>query len=288
MYLSHLIDELKVNLLNTAWSSLGPEWNYPNVISPFSRIYLATEGEGYILPNNVMYQLKPGYLYLIPSYIFCSYHCVDHLSHYYIHFTNELPDGLKIFDYLPVCHEVKAQEHDILLFQRLLELNPEAGLQQADPAIYEKKNWIKQKTQYNRIAGQLETSGILKQLLARFIQDEKKGDYDPVLLTSFRKVFNHINRHLNQEIKIEQLAELAFCSRDHFTRKFKHITGMVPVDYINKKRVEKAQILLLTTALSQKEISERAGFNSLQYYTLIFKKYTGTSPARYRKLGGLI
>lgn len=288
MNLSHLIDDLKVSLLNTAFSDSGTEWNYTNVISPFSRIYYITDGEGFILPNNVMYKLKPGYMYLIPSYIFCSYYCVDHLSQYYVHFTNELPDGLKIFDYLPVSHEVKASPNDLRLFKRLQELNTDAALPQSDPSVYEKKNWIKSRLNLTNPGKQLETAGILKQLLSRFIQHDTPPKGEIQLMSTYRKVFNYINTNLEQEIRIEQLATIACCSADHFTRTFKRITGMVPVDYINKKRIEKAQVLLLTTGLSQKEISDRTGFNSLQYYTLIFKKYTGISPARYRRMGGLI
>ena len=53
-------------------------------------------------------------------------------------------------------------------------------------------------------------------------------------------------------------------------------------------RIEKAQILLLTTALSQVEISELSGFNNLPYYYRVFKMKTGTTPVNYRKMGGLI
>lgn len=288
MNLKYLVEELKVNLLNISLCELGQEWNYSNLISPFSRIYLITDGKGYILPNNEMYQLKQGYLYLIPSYTFCSYHCVDQLSQYYIHFTNQLPDGLKIFDYLPIQYEVRARPNDYLLFERLMELNLGAELDQTDPLIYEKKNWSKTERSYKNASDHLETIGILKQLLARFILNSGTNDLDLFQLSKLRKVFNYINLNIHQEIRMEILAELACCSTDHFTRIFKRVTGMLPLDYINMKRIEKAQILLLTTINPQKEISEQCGFNSLQYYTLMFKRYAGTSPAQYRKMGGLI
>ncbi len=288
MNVPFLVDELRVNLLNTAFCELGADWNYSNVVSPFSRIYLITSGNGYLLPNHVMHQLKPGFLYLVPSYTFCSYHCVDSLSQHYIHFTNNLPDGLKIFDYISVCNEVKAHENDYYLFRRLMELNPDAELQQSDPAIYEKKNWTKNPQTYSDIGKQLETAGILKQILSRFILLT-----DPDITTiqsqiTLRKVFNYINLNLHNEIRIEDLADIACFSTDHFTRQFKKLTSLLPLEYINTKRVEKAQILLLTTTLTQTEIAEITGFNSPQYFNQIFTKYTGSPPARYRKQGGLI
>ena len=43
---SHLIDELQMKLLNTGKAIVGQEWNYTNIISPFTRIYFIEDGEG--------------------------------------------------------------------------------------------------------------------------------------------------------------------------------------------------------------------------------------------------
>ena len=103
-----------------------------------------------------------------------------------------------------------------------------------------------------------------------------------------RKILNFIELNLHREIRIEELAQVACYSTDHFTRQFKKTTGKLPLEYINRRRIEKAQILLLTTSFTQKEISEKTGFNSLQYYNTIFKQFSGATPAYYRKMGGLI
>ena len=63
---------------------------------------------------------------------------------------------------------------------------------------------------------------------------------------------------------------------------------MLPNGYVNVKRTENTQELLITTAKPQKQISEEIGFNSQQYYTRIFKRVVRTTPAEYRKMGGLI
>ncbi len=285
---SILIDELQLKLLNTGTAELGPEWTYSNIVSPFTRIYLITSGEGYIMPNNVMYKLKPGMLYIIPSFVLCNYHCVDSLSQYYIHLTNQFPTGLNIYDFLSFTHKVQAQSFDIELFKRLSEINKHSALKFSDPKTYEKEQWQSSLSTSLENKAHLETIGILKQILSRFITGPKTNAKDIQQFSNLRKVFQHINTHIDSNIKIETLAELACYSYDHFTRIFKKTTGMLPLNYINMKKIEKAQILLLTTNLTHTEICEKAGFNNLPYFYRVFQKYTGSTPATYRRMGGLV
>lgn len=285
---SGVIDELQVKLLNAGFVELGQEWNYSNIVSPFSRIYFITGGEGFILPNNMMIRLKPGNLYLIPSFVLCHYHCTGSLSQFYIHLTTHSPIGLNIFDFFSVKNEIMALPYDIHLFERILELNRGAELKQTDPKDYEKENWKSPLVASRGNRSQLETIGIMKQLLSRFVTEGKLEVKNLQQFCDFRRVFQYINSNLNSEIRIESLAELANYSYDHFTRVFRKLTGMLPVKYINMKKIEKAQILLLTTNLSQSQICYETGFNNLPYYYKVFQKLTGSTPARYRRMGGLV
>jgi len=82
---------------------------------------------------------------------------------------------------------------------------------------------------------------------------------------------------------MEELSALANLSKDHFTRIFKSIVGIAPCEFIIRKRIEKAQFLLLTTDTTQSQIIEKTNFKSVSYFCRIFKKYTNYSPAEYRK-----
>lgn len=57
------------------------------------------------------------------------------------------------------------------------------------------------------------------------------------------------------------------------------------MQYINKRRISEAQMLLISTKLTITEISFRCGFNNSNYFQTTFKKAIGITPGQYRKIG---
>jgi len=275
---------LSINLLNAAKCELDESWHYCDVTSPFSRIYFISEGSGVIFPNGRKTLLEKGYLYLIPSYVTCSYICSGSLFQYYLHFTQEQHDGLNIYDLCPVTYKVKAKDEDLQLFERLLELNPAIELRVTDPALYQKKNWLNKEINYQSLSQYFETIGIIYQLFSRFFLSGSDANHSIIETHNrFKEILTYIRQNIDKEITIKELADKACLSGDHFTRAFKKIVGVTPLDYINQKRIEKAQLLLVTTSLSLKEIMEKTGFNSASYFDRIFKNLTNSTPMSYRK-----
>ena len=72
-------------------------------------------------------------------------------------------------------------------------------------------------------------------------------------------------------------------SRIYFSVFFKSQYGEGFADYVNRKRVQRSQELLLLTDKPLPSIASECGFKTVQYYNRIFKKITGTTPATYRK-----
>lgn len=71
-----------------------------------------------------------------------------------------------------------------------------------------------------------------------------------------------------------------------FTRRFRSIMGITPIEYITNKRIEKVRQLLSTTKLTLQEIAEKCGYTNGFYLSRIFKQKVGMSPSEFRKQYG--
>ena len=282
MQFQEIGQSIRFNIKNAAYLRFDRVSEYQNIISPFSRMYLVTEGEGYILNQNEKTKLEAGYIYLIPSYAPCSYLFNQDLSHYYIHFSMNMENGLSIYGLFNIHNKFKATELDRALFARLLEINPDLPLPHHDPKVYQNKPWANKKVVYRSMGHLMETVGIIEQLFSRFIQEESVSNIPNYLNLHMQEILVYIQKNIANNIAIEELAQMACTSKDHFTRVFKSITGIAPCEFIIRKRIEKAQYLLLTSDLSQKQIIDEVGIKSVAYLCRIFKKYTNYTPEEYR------
>lgn len=95
-------------------------------------------------------------------------------------------------------------------------------------------------------------------------------------------VADYVERHLQEEITLELLAETVHFSSSYLSARFKEKWGIPLMKYVNLLRIEKAKELLVTTDDSISEIALSVGFQSLHYFSRFFKQKTGQSPNAYR------
>ena len=286
MHIENTGKSINFNLKNIAFSRFSSDSEYTNVISPFSRLYFIRKGNGYLIIEGRRVDLESDYLYLIPSFSPCSYFFQRNLEHIYIHFSMEMPSGLNIYNLYTVLVKNKAEPDDQALFQKCLRLNPGYELPHHDPKIYQSKPWIINKVKYSSLAHYLETTSIIAQLCSRFIKAELTNNISKISNINFQNVLKHIHKNLAHDISVKELAGMYFTSKDHFSRVFRSITGMPPSEYIIRKRLEKAKLLLLTTNYPLTEIIQHTGFKTTAYFCRIFKKYTLFTPDAFRKSRG--
>jgi AraC-like DNA-binding protein len=273
-------------LKNLAYLRFSQQSEYADIVSPYSRMYLITEGSGHIVIGNQAIELETGYLYLIPSFVHCNYLFNKGLSHFYIHFRALMTNGMTIYNFISFRNKIRASELSKLLFNRLLEINPGLELPHHDPQVYQTKPWMDKKPVYHSAGQKLESEAIIQQLFSGFISDEPRIDLASGLKYNIQEILVFIQENLQNDIKIEQLAQISCLSKDHFARIFKSIFGVSPCEFIIRKRIEKSQFLLLTTDLPISRIIDETNFKNAPYFSRMFKKYTLLTPGVYRNQRG--
>lgn len=93
----------------------------------------------------------------------------------------------------------------------------------------------------------------------------------------------YIRSHLSEELSLVTISNALNVSGDYLRHVFKDETGQTVTDYITCARIEKAKELLADGRYKIYEIAEMTGFNTSQYFSSVFRKMTGVSPADYAK-----
>ncbi len=93
-----------------------------------------------------------------------------------------------------------------------------------------------------------------------------------------------INGNLSEELSVSNIASNLYVSASYFSRLFKKVTGEGCNEYIVRKRIEKAVLLLKTTDFKTNKIAVMVGYKDTNYFSLAIKKHTGMSPTRYREI----
>lgn len=100
----------------------------------------------------------------------------------------------------------------------------------------------------------------------------------------FMSIFDYISIHCTENLTLEDIASIAGFSKFHFSRLFKQFTNTTFNNYVNTKRVEYAERLLIDPTLSITEISYLSGFNSSSAFVRVFKSIKTYTPSEFRKL----
>ncbi|MFD2744225.1 MULTISPECIES: AraC family transcriptional regulator [Sphingobacterium] len=271
-------------LLNIGYAEHHADWNWKNINSPFARLHLVRKGSAKIHRDGVFHQLKENHLYLTPSHTQHSYACDGEFSLYYIHIYEKLDQKSSIFDRLDFPMEIQSDTLVAMLVDRLHLLNPERELSIYDPSSYDTSSELIKNLALNShtpLALEIESQAIIKQLLSRFLSGatEKLPHTDERMI----RVLDHIHKNLHRVIGIDELAEISFLTKDHLIRAFKKQLGSTPGKYINQKKIEKAQLMIVLENINIQKLAYELGFDNISYFNRLFKKLTGETPSAYRK-----
>lgn len=98
-----------------------------------------------------------------------------------------------------------------------------------------------------------------------------------------RQVMALIERHIEQPLKVPEIAAALDISQRQLERQFKKHVGCTVVQFALLRRLQNARVLLISTDLSIREISAASGFNTLAHFSYSFSRCFGRRPSEYRE-----
>lgn len=280
------MDYPELILLNIGHAEQNADWNWKDVSSPFARIFLPTSGAATLHIGDDATDLHPGRIYFIPPFVTHSYECHGPFSLYYLH-VYERPGrdvSQSVFDRYSFVTEISDVPGCIEAgLAELCKSFPDLRLHNSDPGEYDTHM---QFVDYLRrfdlmpMSSRMQMQGVMLQILSAVIRHAVLRPW--ALDSRMSKIANVIASRIGENIPVKELASIANISLDHFTRTFKSCFGLTPLQYINRKRIERACNILVNNQYTVKEVAFSIGFDDPAYFIRLFKKFTGTTPQRYR------
>ena len=226
-------------------------------------IYHLYSGEVEI--GHVKYEIKKGSISIIPAKEKCLIYSKGKSRHWMIQFKNKLTSN-EAFIKLPFSLSPNNQKSYILKnimdvcvhYHRpsLLENNFNINIGKASLKFHESLLYLNNNSEENEL------------------NDKVNGTFDKLFLT--------IEDRLNKKISIPQIAQEVSISQNYLSTIFKQKFGITINQYLLKRRIERAQELLIYTELSIKDVGAESGMPDPQYFNKQFRKITGKSPSQFR------
>ena len=281
-----LLGSLDLKVLAVQRSEVGRWWNYRNVVSPFSRLWLILGGQASVSHHGRQFLLKPGLLHLVPPFTIHDCSCAGRLDHFYLHFASRLHTGLDLLSLFDCRFHIPAGSDALLRFQRLESLYPDRKLPCYDPSReeYRRSSAIAEQTELEiPVVDWFEARAILSLLLVPFLRSARTQEGIHTRATrQFLAVQEFIHEHMSEPILLADLARVAQLHPTYFSDRFKELVGLRPLEYLLRRRIERAQYLLLTNDVSIKQVAHQVGLPDPAYFARAFKRFCGLSPSEYR------
>ncbi|HEX2785196.1 MAG TPA: AraC family transcriptional regulator [Ilumatobacteraceae bacterium] len=103
------------------------------------------------------------------------------------------------------------------------------------------------------------------------------------VLVHLRRARDHADRSYTRSLTLDELAAVACLSKYHFLRLFKSTYGVTPMEYLSRRRIERAQDLLRATNLTVTEVCMAVGFSSLGSFSSRFRTLVGENPSEFQQ-----
>ncbi|MBE6903891.1 MAG: helix-turn-helix domain-containing protein [Ruminococcaceae bacterium] len=238
-------------------------------VHEFVEIEIILSGVGVQTINGKEYTVKRGDIIFLKKGDCHSYYSIDKLLLINVIFY------YSVFDDMWDLLRTYFSEQDIE-FPKVMHLQSKDIAYVEDIVLKAEKEFIEEKQGYYAMMKSYLTMLLIHMGRMATGQQAQKTDITmPAILDYIDS--NYIN------LRLENIADRFGYSTSYFSKFFKKKMGISIVEYVNKKRLNKAIELILGTDISIEEICTELGFNDKKHFYNIFKRYTGSTPGSLRK-----
>lgn len=119
-------------------------------------------------------------------------------------------------------------------------------------------------------------------ITSRVNRAEQQRRNKAVFPRKVRRVLEYVEKNFARDIRLDDMADLVKMSKCSFCRLFKRSTSMTFSEWVNLLRLEKAKQLLLSSDSYIFQVAHRAGFRSVNYFRILFRRHFGCSAREYK------
>lgn len=125
-------------------------------------------------------------------------------------------------------------------------------------------------------------ASLLREIVRKYcllIKNHSMREYSPLI----QQVIKQVDLDLTADLSLNAMAKHLNTNASYLSTQFKKITGISYTEYVQKRRIERAVLLLNTTSLQIQTIAQYCGITDLNYFSKLFKKHVHSTPSTYRK-----
>ncbi|WP_165769155.1 AraC family transcriptional regulator [Virgibacillus profundi] len=279
-YLNHKINYVeseKMNLYLHFWG--GGTFSQKDFFSKHYQVYYILNGEGTFIFNKQDYPIIPGDLFILKPH--AEYKLEDKSNVKMLFFAFE-PDSLteskELMEFFDRIEGVEDFEH--------LLLNDQFNMGLLWKEILIQSN---QQTIFTQEIIEPLACTLIKIIIQNFYQQIiglKSNDLkNSKVLESNEIIYNaklFINDNLAKPLKLSEVADYLHVSDRHLSRLFTKHLDVTFTQFVRSEKMNKAAILLATTDLPIKKVAQKVGFDTVHYFSSVFKKVMDIPPGEFR------
>ena len=244
------------------------------VLGHFKFIYI-TNGSCTLTIGNVDYEVKSGDTLLFPPFITyrATCHQGEELKFYFLHFDVAPVDKRNLLTML-------LDLQDIAIYKGLITERSIANLGNLNQQLLDNKPGI-----YYNISNLLHST-IFAALNASEPSDllglasEVAATNEELIIQDCAK---YIDNYIHEQIQVDDLCRHVNVSQSYLYKCFTTVLGVSTKDFIQKHKLRKISVELLSKSIPLQELADKYGFSSANHFSTVFKKYYGCSPSAYKQ-----